>query len=169
MIFVNVVKKLLKNNFEVIKFLFIFLLIVLDYLSKKIIFIAVDLNAFIYITSFFDITHIHNYGISFGLLSGLYAAWVFIIISLLITIFITFMYLQANNNVEKWGLVFIIAGGLSNIADRAINGFVIDFIYFHYEEFYWPAFNFADIYISIGIIIIVIKILYDFQNRILNK
>ena len=66
---------------------------------------------------------------------------------------------------EKLGYAFILAGALGNILDRAINGFVIDFIYIHYKDFYWPAFNFADIYISIGVLIILLQIINDLRKR----
>ena len=59
----------------------------------------------------------------------------------------------------------IIAGAVSNIFDRMINGYVIDFVYLHYKEFYWPAFNFADIYISIGICIFLYQVLKDTHKR----
>ena len=44
---------------------------------------------------------------------------------------------------------------ISNILDRAINGYVVDFILIHYENYFWPAFNLADIYITIGIIVLI--------------
>ena len=49
------------------KIFFIILLIILDFFSKKLVFNSIGLNSFIYVTSFFDLAHIHNYGISFGL------------------------------------------------------------------------------------------------------
>ena len=67
---------------------------------------------------------------------------------------------------EKWGLTVIIAGAIANIADRFLNGYVIDFLLLHYKDFYWPAFNFADIYISVGICIIVFHLLKDLNKRI---
>ena len=66
---------------------------------------------------------------------------------------------------EKWALFIIISGALSNIIDRIINGYVIDFIYIHISNFYWPAFNFADIYISIGILMVIINIINKFKNN----
>jgi signal peptidase II len=59
-----------------------------------------------------------------------------------------------------------LAGAFGNILDRIFNGYVIDFIYFHYQDFYWPAFNFADIYITIGALIIVFQIINDIRKRI---
>ena len=58
---------------------------------------------------------------------------------------------------EKLAYFIIIIGALSNILDRIINSYVVDFISLHYDNFYWPAFNFADIYITIGIIMLIIS------------
>ena len=147
------------------KFLFIIFLISLDITVKQIIFYTIDLNNFIYINVFFDLTHIHNFGISFGLFSNLLPAWIFVFIGLIITIFVLILFLQSKNMLEKWGYTVILAGAFGNILDRLINGFVIDFIYLHYKEFYWPAFNFADIYISIGFLMIILQMYYDVREK----
>ena len=146
-------------------FLTISCLLVLDFLSKFWIFENIRLNSFIYLNKYIYITHIHNFGISFGLFSRQLPAIVFVIIGLIITGFIFIIYLKSKKQIEKWSLILIIAGALSNIFDRAINGFVIDFIYLHYEEFYWPAFNFADIYITIGICMLLFIFLQDIQKK----
>ena len=78
------------------------------------------------------------------------------------------MLIKTTNYMEKWGLTAIIAGALANIVDRTLNGYVIDFIYLHYKDFYWPAFNFADIYISIGVFIILFQFLKDLNKRIIK-
>jgi len=145
--------------------LLIIFLVLLDLLVKQIIFYLIDLNNFIYLTSFFDLTHIHNFGISFGLFSGLFPSWFFVLIGSMIIIFLFSLFLKSKNILEKLGYAFILAGALGNILDRAINGFVIDFIYIHYKDFYWPAFNFADIYISIGVLIILLQIINDLRKR----
>ena len=75
------------------------------------------------------------------------------------------MYLGSSKSIEKNGLILIFAGASANIIDRAYNGYVIDFIYLHYNQFYWPAFNFADIYISIGILLIILQYLKDLYKR----
>ena len=145
--------------------LLIIFLVLLDLLVKQIIFYLIDLNNFIYLTSFFDLVHIHNFGISFGLFSGLFPSWFFVLIGSMIIIFLFSLFLKSKNILEKLGYAFILAGALGNILDRAINGFVIDFIYIHYKDFYWPAFNFADIYISIGVLIILLQIINDLRKR----
>ena len=136
----------------------IFLLLVLfDILSKYIVFNYIDLYQFIKITYFFDITHIHNFGVSFGLFAGIIPALVLVIIGLFVTAFVLYLYINSSEFLERWGLFIIICGAIGNIVDRIINGYVIDFLYLHINQYYWPAFNFADIYISIGIIMIIVN------------
>ena len=136
--------------------IFLFLVLI-DLLSKYIIFNYIDLYQFITITNFFEITHIHNFGVSFGLFSGTIPSLFLIFIGLLVTVFIIYLYLRSNDLLESWGLFIVICGAIANIIDRSINGYVIDFLYFHINQLYWPAFNFADIYISIGIIMIIVN------------
>ena len=131
------------------KLLIFFLLILLDYSTKKLIFNLIDLHTFISVFPFMDITHIHNYGITFGLFSEILPTWIIIVVGSILTIFIVFWMFRTSNLLEKWGLLLIIAGAVSNLGDRIINDYVLDFIYMHYNNFYWPAFNFADIYITI--------------------
>ena len=139
---------------------------IIDLISKQIIYYSIDLNSFLVVTSFLDIAHIHNFGISFGFFSGTFSPWIFILVGIIVTGVILYMLMKSTNHMEKWGLTAIIAGALSNIADRTLNGYVIDFIYFHYKDFFWPAFNFADIYISVGICLIVLHLLRDLNKRI---
>ena len=147
-----------------IKIFLLISLIICDFISKQLVFNLINLNNFISITSFFDIAHIHNFGIAFGFFSGFYPPWIFISIGIIITLLVLLMFTKTNNNIEKWGFIAILSGAISNIMDRIINGFVIDFLYFHYKEFYWPAFNFADIYISFGIFLIVFQYVRDWYK-----
>ena len=148
------------------KLLILILLILLDFLSKKIIFHFIELNKLISIIPFIDFTHIHNYGISFGLFAGILPTWFIILLGLVMVIFLFFWMLKTTNKLDMWGILLIIIGAISNIGDRLINNYVLDFILLHYNQYYWPAFNFADIYISIGIIIIIIQSFKIFKTRL---
>ena len=139
------------------KILIFLLLVSFDLLSKYIVFNNIDLYQFIKITYFFDITHIHNFGVSFGLFAGTIPSLVLIVIGLFVTAFVSYLYLNSSDTLERWGLFIIICGAIGNIVDRTINGYVIDFLYLHINQYYWPAFNFADIYISLGIIMIIVS------------
>ena len=148
-----------------IKILILILLVSFDIVTKNLVFNYIDLYDFIPILFFLELTHIHNFGVSFGLLSGIVAPWILILIGLLVVGFITYLMFNSKDLLEKWGLFIIISGAISNIIDRIINGYVIDFIYLHISNFYWPAFNFADIYISIGILMVIINIINKFKNN----
>ena len=142
------------------------LLVSSDLFSKYLVFNYIDLYKFIKITTYLDITHIHNFGISFGLFGETIPSVFLIIIALLVVFFIIYLLLNANDYLEYWGLFIIICGAIANIIDRFVNGYVIDFIYFHIKQFDWYAFNFADIYISVGIIMILLNM---FKKLKLNK
>ena len=147
------------------KIFILILLVSFDIVTKNLVFNYIDLYDFIPILFFLELTHIHNFGVSFGFLSGIVSPWTLIFIGLLVVGFITYLMFNSRDLLEKWGLFIIISGALSNIIDRIINGYVIDFIYLHISNFYWPAFNFADIYISIGILMVIINIINKFKNN----
>ena len=115
------------------KLFILFLLVSADLLVKSFVYENIQLNSFINILPFLEITHIHNYGISFGLLSGLISKEIIIIISLIITSIIFYLYIKSFDKIEKWGLLIIIAGAISNIVDRALNDYVLDFIHLQYN------------------------------------
>ena len=147
------------------KIFILILLVSFDIVTKNLVFNYIDLYDFIPILFFLELTHIHNFGVSFGFLSGIVSPWILIFIGLLVVGFITYLMFNSRDLLEQWGLFIIISGALSNIIDRIINGYVIDFIYLHISNFYWPAFNFADIYISIGILMVIINIINKFKNN----
>ncbi|PPR50090.1 MAG: Lipoprotein signal peptidase, partial [Alphaproteobacteria bacterium MarineAlpha5_Bin5] len=140
-----------------IKIIIFLILVSIDIISKRIVFNFIDLYNFIPIFFFLDLTHIHNFGVSFGFLSGYVSSWLLVIIGLFVVAFIYYLMVSSKDLLEQWGLFVIISGALANILDRMINGYVIDFIYFNFNNYYWPAFNFADICITIGIIMIIIN------------
>ena len=88
-----------------------------------------------------------------------------ILIGLIVTALVIYLYVNSRDVLERSGLFIIICGAIANIIDRTTNGYVIDFLYFHINQFYWPAFNFADIYISIGILMIIINMLKKMKKK----
>ena len=149
------------------KIIVFILLVSIDLLSKYFFFNFVDLFQFIKITNFLDITHIHNFGVSFGLFSEIIPSHILVLIGLAVVCFLIYLLINSKDDLESWGLFIIICGAMGNIIDRFINGYVIDFIYFHINQFYWPAFNFADMYISIGILMIILNMVN--KIKIKNK
>lgn len=64
----------------------------------------------------------------------------------------------------SWTMILIVAGGLGNMMDRVLYGGVRDFILLSYDKFSWPIFNFADIYLTIGGLLILLEIIFPLKN-----
>jgi len=115
------------------------------------------------IPGFFAITHVQNTGAAFGLLAGLpAAATIFVIISLM-AIALVLAYFRWIKEEEVWtplSLSLVLTGAVGNLIDRFRLGSVIDFLDFQYRGWHWPAFNVADASITIGVILLTIKILW---------
>jgi signal peptidase II len=141
------------------------IIVILDLISKQWIFKHLDLGSTLVITPFFNIVHFQNTGAAFSFLSKAsgWQRYFFMGISLAaIFIIIRLIHQRPKQPLLCLALAFILGGAIGNLCDRSYYGFVIDFIYIHYEAYYWPAFNVADSFISIGIALI----LYDaFKNK----
>ena len=128
----------------------------LDIVSKKFIQTKIMYGEQVEITSFFSLVHFQNPGAAFSFLSdqGGWQRYFLIVISLLAVLYIPWLINQYKKNILiVIGLLFILGGAIGNLYDRINYGYVIDFIYLHFAEFYWPAFNVADSAISVGVLL----------------
>ncbi|MGY8854573.1 MAG: signal peptidase II [Burkholderiales bacterium] len=128
----------------------------LDILTKNYIQNKIMYGDQVEITSFLSFVHFQNPGAAFSFLSdqGGWQRYFLIVISLLAVIYIPWLINQYKKNMLiVIGLLLILGGAIGNLYDRISYGYVIDFIYFHIAEFYWPAFNVADSAISIGVLL----------------
>ena len=135
--------------------LFVFLLDILskNFIQKKIIY-----GEQVEITSFLSLVHFQNTGAAFSFLSdqGGWQRYFLIAISLLAVLYIPWLINQYKKNILiVIGLLLILGGAIGNLYDRISYGYVIDFVYLHIAEFYWPAFNVADSAISIGVLLFI--------------
>ena len=64
------------------------------------------------------------------------------------------------------GLALVLGGAIGNVIDRLIYGYVVDFVFFYYGEWSWPAFNVADSAITVGVILLLIDNLFLERRRI---
>ena len=151
------------------KITFLAAIISIDLISKFLITQYLPTNFIYTINNFFDIVHIHNRGISFGLFENILSNFFILLIVFLILIILFIWLFRSKENLEKWALTFILAGGICNFIDRLINGYVVDFISLHYKDFYWPAFNFADISITFGVFILIFSTYINYKYRIRNN
>ena len=153
--------KEIKNYFlkkeNIYYFLLIIIIFLLDRYSKFIV-----INNFSerthYINKYINLDLIWNIGIGFGLLStdsSLFYNLVSIFIGLVI-LFLAYVFFTSKN-IEKFIYSVIIGGALGNFYDRLFYKAVPDFIDLHYNNIHWFTYNVADIFISIGIIIFILR------------
>ena len=138
--------------------LVIFFVFILDRITKTSIIKHQLNNQSIFINEYLNIELVWNTGIGFGLLSQ-NANIYYHLISLIIFSFIIFLiYLLSKAHfLEKILFSLILGGAAGNLYDRLIYFAVPDFIDFHIGDFHWFIFNIADIFITVGIILILIK------------
>ena len=147
------------NKSLLINIILTFLIFLFDRLSKiYVINLQKELSgAEIFSSKYLNIRLIWNEGVAFGLLSfdqgNFYNLLTVLII--LIIFFIVLMILKSSG-LQKLALVLILGGALGNVFDRILYKSVPDFIDFHIGDFHWFIFNIADIFITIGVIFMVI-------------
>ncbi|MBT3276719.1 MAG: lipoprotein signal peptidase [Candidatus Thioglobus sp.] len=144
----------------------VLLLIIVDQLTKLLIYGYLKPNESLEVTSFLSFSHVHNYGAAFSFLANedgwqqYFLVMVSSIASLAIAIW---MAKTTKQQVFKLlALSLILSGAVGNLIDRAALGFVIDFIDFHYQTFYFPVFNVADMAISAGVVLLILT---DLKNN----
>jgi len=101
----------------------------------------------------------HNEGAAFSFLAdaGGWQKWFFTAISVVASVVIVYLLKKnANNKLFCWGLALVLGGALGNLYDRITLGYVVDFLYFYYQQFAWPAFNVADSAICVGVGILLL-------------
>ena len=150
--------KFLSKNFY-ISFLIVFFIYFLDRLSKIYV-IELDKNNLrsdIFNSAYLDIVLIWNKGIAFGLFS-FNESHLYNILSLIIAIIIIVLVIMSlkNKGFKRYSLLMIVGGALGNLHDRIFFNAVPDFIDFHIGNFHWFIFNISDIFITLGIISMII-------------
>jgi signal peptidase II len=129
-------------------------IIILDLYTKHLVQQAFMLGDKLTVTTFFDLVRYHNEGAAFSFLAdaGGWQKWFFTIVSIVASIFI--LYLLNKHQQEKLfslGLALVLGGAIGNLYDRVTLGYVVDFLSFHLNDLYWPAFNVADSAITVGV------------------
>ena len=142
-----------------INLIFIFLIFILDRISKVYV-IYLNEKSYtseIFSSKFLNISLTWNQGIAFGLFSfdqsDLYN---FLTIIIFIVIFFIFIMLIKNKGLKRYALLMIFGGAIGNLFDRIFFKAVPDFIDFHIGQFHWFVFNLADIFITIGVIFMIL-------------
>lgn len=154
-----------KNNLNIlsienlISFFLIIIIFIIDRISKiKIIYGPASENT-IFVNNFLNFELLWNTGIGFGFLSAsddLFYKLISLFI-LLVVLFLLFIMLLSKKKIEKFLYSLILGGAIGNLYDRSTYFAVPDFIDIHIKEYHWFTFNIADIFITLGILLIILN------------
>ena len=138
--------------------LVVFIIFLLDRVSKLYV-IHLDgllLNSEIITSKFINIQLVWNEGVAFGLFSFDDKLFYNLITGfIIVVIFILLYFITKTRGIEKYSFLIILGGALGNVFDRFFYSAVPDFIDIHYNNFHWFIFNVADIFITLGVILLV--------------
>ena len=134
-------------------------ILVLDQVTKRIAYESLAGHPPVDVLPFLQWALVFNRGAAFGFLNdagGLqhyFFSGLAMLVSLIILVWLWRAFMI--NKLLSWGLVLVLAGAIGNLIDRLLHRYVIDFINLHYHDWYFPAFNIADMAITFGAICLI--------------
>lgn len=135
-----------------------FAVLAIDQATKIAAISCLEVGESVFVNRFLNITLLYNPGISFGLFPAEgYGIYALIALTGLVVIGAFFWAIKAKTLFESVGLALIAGGGAGNVIDRALQGMVTDFLDFHWDAWHWPAFNVADIGVTLGVVFLVVQ------------
>ena len=159
------INKLIFNKLNLYFLLLIIVIFTFDRITKNFI-IKSFVEEIFYLNKFINLDLVWNIGIGFGLLSYDSLLVYNLITALIGLVVITLFYLMViSDNLDKLIFSIIIGGALGNLYDRLLYNAVPDFIDLHYNNFHWFTFNVADIFITLGVIIMVLREFFVKKNN----
>ena len=138
----------------------IFLIFILDRVTKLYIIYLDKINnsTEIFLSKYLNIYLIWNQGIAFGLFSfDEKKFYNYLTITILTIVVVILFMLFKSKGIKKYGLLMIFGGALGNIFDRIYYQAVPDFIDLHINNFHWFIFNIADIFITLGVFLMILS------------
>jgi signal peptidase II len=142
-----------------------FLLTIADQWSKAWIVRRFSLHeARTVLDDYFHIVHVRNRGVAFGFLSTLDPSWVnpllLVATALAVAAVLAYIYHLPGRGPAPCGLGLILGGAIGNLIDRARLGYVVDFLDVHWRRLHWPAFNLADVGITVGVFLLILDMIF---------
>jgi len=155
-----------ENRGRTMKWLLLSALVVLvDQLTKAYISRHYGEFEFTTLLPVLDITRMHNVGAAFSFLAGAsgWQRWLFIALAVGVSIaIIVWLFRMPRSKVLlAAGLSLVLGGAIGNVIDRIRLGYVVDFIHFHWDRAYFPAFNVADSAITVGAAFLLLDALFE--------
>ena len=137
----------------------VFILVVVDQVTKHIAYASLLGYPPVDVLPVLQWALVFNRGAAFGFLNqaGGAQTWFFAGVAIVLSlVFIVWLWRVCDRNrLLSWGLALVLAGAVGNLIDRVRLGYVIDFINLHWNHWYFPAFNVADMAITFGAILLI--------------
>jgi signal peptidase II len=133
-------------------------IVVLDQATKAWVLAVFNHGESLVVTPFFNLVLWFNTGASFSFLAdaGGWQRWFFVALALAISVWLTaLLRTHAHERLMATALALILGGAVGNVIDRIRFGAVTDFLAFHWQEHFFPAFNVADSSITVGVILMI--------------
>jgi signal peptidase II len=134
--------------------------IVLDQVSKFWIMATFDDYEVLTVLPVFNLTLVYNTGAAFSFLSdaGGWQRWFFIAVASVISVvMVVWLHqLRPHERLTGYALALVIGGAVGNLIDRIWLGKVVDFLQWHWQQWYWPSFNLADSAITLGVVLLLL-------------
>jgi signal peptidase II len=130
-----------------------FIILLVDQFTKVLIIGYYHLGDSTYVTSFFNVVRVHNFGAAFSFLSDAsgWQRWFFTALGFIAAAVIVWMLKSHSaQKLFSFAMACILGGAIGNVVDRLAYGYVVDFLDFHWRGMHFPAFNVADSAITIG-------------------
>ncbi len=166
----NISKNIQKKFFlkeTIISSIIVVFVFILDRVTKVLIINHQVKNPSIFVNDYLNFDLVWNTGIGFGLFSQNANIYYYLTTLLIFLVIIFLVYLITRSSfLEKILFSLILGGAIGNFYDRLIYLAVPDFIDFHINDFHWFTFNIADIFITLGIILIIIKDIIFKKNEV---
>lgn len=141
-----------------------FIILAADQLTKLIVTLNLGVGqAAAGISGLFDITYVQNRGAAFGILQDRKLLLVTVTLVIFALLIIYALRRDTDSRWLMWGLTLVCSGGMGNLIDRVVLGYVRDFINLSFIKF--PVFNIADCAVSIGAVMVVLYIMVEEHRR----
>jgi signal peptidase II len=146
------------------------LIVIADQISKAYIVHHFAEFEFISLLPVLDITRMHNVGAAFSFLASAsgWQRWLFIGLAVAVSLGIIAWLLRLQRSAHRLlacGLALVLGGAVGNVIDRIRLGHVVDFIHFHWDRAYFPAFNVADSAITVGAACLLLDALFEGRRK----
>ena len=145
-------------------------IVVADQATKWMIVSSFELFERVQVWPVFGITRLHNPGAAFSFLAsaGGWQRWFFIAVAFAVTALVVVWLKRMPRQGHHWlaaSLTLIVGGAVGNVIDRVWHGYVVDFLSFHWNHWFFPAFNVADAAITVGAVILLVESFFDGRRK----